>query len=345
MIQGRPNPDELLRQIESRERLAARGRLKIFLGYAPNAGKSDRMFDEAHRRRSRGQEVVVANWGNATKPHHGPDRGRGQILPNLPIHQIASRKPEICLFDQMAHRNSPEASKAHRWEDALALTELGITVIGALNLQHIAEYQDAVEKITGRRAADSVPLSFIQAADEIVLVDIPPDRSTLPPRQISELRELALLVAADVVEHQLQSYMDDHGIHQGWGIQERILVCITAGGDARPMLDSASRSAKRFHGHLLAVTVLQPDLNRAAEETLQGYLDYARRLDAEVHMLPPAGDPIGAIIQFAREHRATQLFAGHTRQSRWRFWAPSNIDRLIQASEGMDVRLFPHQRS
>ena len=337
MTQGRPSPDELLRQIESQERLAARGRLKLFLGYAPNVGKSDRMFDEAHRRRSRGQDVVVANWGMAIP--------RAEAIPSLPIHEISARRPEICVFDQIAHRNPEGSPRGHRWEDALALTTEGIHVIAALNLQHIAEYQDAVENITGRRAVDSVPLTFIQGADEIVLVDIPPDRSTLPPRQISELRELALLVAADAVENQLQRYMDDHGIHQGWGTQERVLVCITPGGDARSMLDSASRSAKRFHGQLLAVAVLQPDLNRDAEERLQGYLDYARRMDADVHVLPPAADPIGAIIQFAREHRVTQLFAGHTRQPRWRFWATSNIDRLIQASEGMDVRLFPHQRS
>ncbi len=335
MIPKRPDPDALLRQIQTG------GRLKIFLGYASNAGKSDRMFDEATRRKARGQDIVVALYPSTSGSVDQSSLPGASALEMVPIDQIPTRQPAVCLIDQLAHRNPPGSPNPHRWEDALALTGQGINVVGALNLQHIAEHQDAVERITGRRAADSVPLSFIHTADEIVLVDILPERSNLPPDQISQLRELALLVAADVVESQLQHYLDDHDIHQSWGTQERMLVCITPGGNARPMLESAARAAERFHGHMLAVTVRQPDLPRPAEETLRGYLDYARRLGAEVHVIE-GKDPVGAIIAFAREHRITQLFAGHTRQPRWRFWATSSADRLIQGSEGMDVRLFPH---
>jgi two-component system sensor histidine kinase KdpD len=333
MIPKRPDPDALLRQIQTG------GRLKIFLGYAANAGKSDRMFDEAKRRKSRGQDVVVALY--ADRPGHTRERGREAGLELVPIEQIPARQPEVCLIDPLAHRNPVGSAYAHRWEDALSLTGKGINVVGALNLQHIAEHQDAVERITGRRAADSVPLSFIQTAEDIVLVDIPPERSNLPADQISRLRELALLVTADVVEGQLQRYLDDHDIHQNWGTQERILVCITPGGNARPMLESAARAVERFHGHMLAVTVRQSDLPRPAEETLEGYLDYARRLGAEVHVIE-GDDPVGAIISFSREQRITQLFAGHTRKPRWKFWAASAVDRLIEHAEGMDVRLFPH---
>ena len=134
--------------------------------------------------------------------------------------------------------------------------------------------------------------------------------------------------------------MDSHGILQSWGTQERILVCITPQSHARNMLESGARAAARFHGHLLVVTVKNGELPRVDEEILDENLDYARRLGAEVHILEGA-DPMTEIIRFAREQRITQVFVGHTRQSKWTFWKTSAIDRLIQAAEGMDVRIFP----
>jgi len=46
--------------VQAEERRERRGRLKIFLGYAPRVGKSLRMFDEGRRRKERGQDVVIA---------------------------------------------------------------------------------------------------------------------------------------------------------------------------------------------------------------------------------------------------------------------------------------------
>jgi two-component system sensor histidine kinase KdpD len=175
-------------------------------------------------------------------------------------------------------------------------------------------------------------------------VDVPADelsQGSLSRDQLSQLRELALLLAAQVVEEQLQRYMDAHGILQNWGTQERILVCVTPRSNARAMLDSGARAAARFHGQLIAVHANQGELTREAEETIQANMEYARKLGAEVHMLE-GSDPIGSIIQFAREQRITQLFVGHTQQAPWKFWALSPVDRLIKAAEGMDVRLFPH---
>ena len=144
----------------------------------------------------------------------------------------------------------------HRWQDVEEIRAHGVNVVGAINLQHICEQQDAVERITGRRSANSVPQSFIESADEIVIVDVPAEELTqherrptiLTPAQLSELRELALLLAAQVVEQQLQRYMESHGILQSWGTQERILVCITPRSSARDMLESGARAASRFHG-------------------------------------------------------------------------------------------------
>jgi two-component system sensor histidine kinase KdpD len=341
----RPDPDELLRRIQTQEANDARGRLKIFLGYAPRVGKSLRMFEEGRRRKMRGQDVVIGAIQSKGAGDFQQLLGEFEILPSLEA--ILTRHPEVCLIDELAKDNPPGSCNPHRWQDVDDMRAAGINVVAAINLQHICEQQDAVERITGRRAVNAVPQTFIQSADEIVIVDVPPEQlaqqgtGSLTAAQLSELREVALLLAAQVVEHQLQIYMDAHGIMQSWGTQERILVCVTSRPTAREMLASGARSARRFHGQLLAVTVKPPDMERKDEEELDENLEFARKLGAEVHILE-GSDPIAEIIRFAREQRITQVFIGHTQRSAWKFWDQNPVDRLIQAAEGMDVRIFPH---
>lgn len=357
----RPDPEELLRRITAQEACETRGRLKIFLGYAPRVGKSLRMFDEGRRRKKRGQDVVIGIIQSRGKDEVAglirefeiiePVRSGEREM--IDVDAVLARAPQVCLVDELARDNPPGSRYAHRWEEVEALRAHCVNVIAAINLQHIAEQQDAVESITQRRSKSSVPQSFIQSADEIVIVDVPAEDlqqhgkpSSLTPGRLTELRELALLLAAQVVEDQLQRYMDAHGIEQSWGTQERILVCITPRSSAHAMLESGGRAAQRFHAQLLAAYVKQDDLTREAEETVAENLDYARKLGAEVHVIEDNGkDPISEIIRFAHEQRITQLFIGHTQQSGWKFWSRSPVDRLIQEADGMDVRIFPNARA
>jgi two-component system sensor histidine kinase KdpD len=328
MAAHRPDPDQLLRRIELQEACDRRGRLKIFLGYAPRVGKSFQMFDEGRRRLERGQDVVVGAVQSRGSEELASLLSRFEITS---LNGILKRKPQVCLVDELAADD--------RWKDVQELLEHGITVLTAINLQYVAEYQDEIEKLTGKRAADSVPEDFIRSADEIVVVD-----AASQTRQLSTLREMALLLAAEVVESQLQRYMDANGIEESWGIQERILVCLTARSDARAMLQTAQYAAERFHGLLFAVYVTGRDLPREAQQALDQNLSLARKLGAEVQLLKGA-DPIDAIIKFARQQRVTQIYIGHTQQSSWRFWAANPVDRLIGAAEGIDVRIFPHGRT
>ena len=356
----RPDPDELLRQIQARqsaeERQGSRGRLKIFLGYAPRVGKSVRMFDEGLRRLHRGQDVVVGAIQMEGAQHLVAMLQQVEVIPPLEaagvetidLDAILKRHPQVCLIDELARENPPGGRNRYRWQDVEEILCAGITVVGAINLQHVCEEQPAVERITGRRAVNNVPAGFIHSADELVIVDVPaeevarPDeRGNLSSTQLTELRELALLLAAQVVEEQLQRYMEHHGIRQSWSAQERILVCITPRSNARAMLESASRATRRFHGQMLVVCVKQGELQRAEEETLQANLDYARQRGAEVHVLE-APDAIARILQFAHDERITQLFIGHTQRKAWAFWKQNPAERLISAAEGIDVRLFPH---
>jgi two-component system sensor histidine kinase KdpD len=314
-------------------------------------GKSLRMFDEGRRRKKRGQDVVIGAIQRKGLDDIAHLIKEFEIIPGdvIDVDAIIRRAPQVCLVDELARDNPPGSKYEHRWQEVEAIRAHGVNVVGAVNLQHICEQQDAVERITGRRSANSVPQSFIQSADEIVIVDVPAEQLTqhggpgnLNPAQLSELRELALLLAAQVVEHQLQHYMDAHGILQSWGTQERILVCITPRSSARQMLESGARAAQRFHGQLLAVYVKQDDLTREAQEAVDESLAFARKLGAEVHVVEARADPIAEIVRFAREQRITQVFIGHSQQSSWKFWSQNPVDKLIREAEGMDVRIFPN---
>jgi len=159
--------------------------------------------------------------------------------------------------------------------------------------------------------------------------------------QLSELREIALLLAADVVDRQLAS-VDQRGVAGSWGTQERFLVCITPRANATRMVASARRNADRFHGELFAVYVTQPEISPEDQAGLERNLEIARKAGAQVHVLDSI-HPIEAILEFAREHGITQIFVGHSRREGWLSkLAGSPLDRLIEGAENMDVRVFPH---
>jgi two-component system sensor histidine kinase KdpD len=313
------------------------------------------MFDEGRRRKLRGQDVVVGALQDPVAPEIQVCLNTLEVIPAdaqgaIDIPALFRRHPQVCLIDGLAYNNPKGSRNPQRWQDVSELLDRGISVITALNIQHIREQQDAVERITGKRAVHSIPQAFLQEADEIEVVDAPPEallggstQLNMPDaRRLSELRELALLLAADVVDHQLQDYLTEHGIAVRWGAQERILVCLTPRSNAEEMLRSGQRNAKRFHGALLAAYVEQPELRPNDRARLEHHLALARELGAEVHCLQGA-DFVAAILHFAREQRITQLFLGHSfRDARIRL-AQNPIDRLIDAAEEFDVRIFPHR--
>lgn len=364
MPNARPSPEELLRRIEAEERQKSRGRLKIFLGYASRVGKSFRMLDEGRRRKQRGQDVVVGLIQSKLGADVAKLLATIEIIPALKVRvdgkedevmdvvAILKRNPQVCLVDELAHDNPPGSRNPQRWQDVKELLDNGTTVVTAINLQHVAEQQDAVEKITSKRAHDAVPEAFIRSADEIVIVDAPPDfvqqsepASAADTRRLSELRELALLLAAEVVDEQLHQCLSRQGVEVFLGSQERLLVCITPRSNAARMLESGRRIAERFHCDLLALNVRPPGLKATDEKQIEGHLAKAREMGAQVFVLE-ATDSVAAILEFARAQSITQLFVGHSQTSRWHELLFGNsLDRLIRAADGMDVRIFPHPPS
>src|SRR5579872_6215339 len=137
----RPDPEELLRQITAQEAHEARGRLKIFLGYAPRVGKSLRMFDEGRRRRKRGQDVVIGAIQSKGSQQLQDLIREFEVIPPLlidgketiDVEAILARHPQVCLIDEMAKDNPPGTRHSHRWQDVEELRTQGVNVVGAIN--------------------------------------------------------------------------------------------------------------------------------------------------------------------------------------------------------------------
>ena len=365
---NRPDPEQLLRQFQVEEQYERRGRLKVFLGYASGVGKSLRMLDEARRRKERGEDVLVG----ATQPKVSSEvealLQKMEVIPlqtvaGIPVMDVPAilrRRPQVCVVDGLAYDNPPESLHGKRWQDAEALLASGISVLASVNLQHIEEYREQVERITGKHVTETIPQDFLKFAEEIEVVDAPPeeclDRASDTPlhagnisegsavvhqQRLSQLREIALLLTADVVDYQLEGYLRRHGVGQLWGTHERILVWITPDTDAAAMIRSGRRNADRFQGELFVVYVRQPDLTPAEQEVLNKNLAYAQDTGAQIEPLH-GDDHIDVVMRFAKARGITQIFIRRgMRESFWERIRGKAVDRLIQAAEGIDLRVFP----
>ncbi|HTS69163.1 MAG TPA: hypothetical protein VMO17_09265 [Terriglobia bacterium] len=360
----RPNPEVLLKQLDAQDEQLQHERLKVFLGYASGVGKSFRMLDEGRRRRARGQDVVIGAIQQKLPPELEHLLETMEVVPlkkigggeAMDVEAILRRHPQVCLVDGVAYNNPPGSKNPTRWLDVEDLLAAGIVVITSVNLQHIEERRAAVERITGKRVTDTVPERFLYNANEIVIVDVPPEllleRAGTPsaadpavadtPRRLSALREIALLLAAEVVDRQLEDYLLAHGIEPQWGTQERILVCLTRGANIAAMLASGKRNAERFQGELFAVYLREDRYSEKDRSNLDEQLHRAGQLGAHTDVLD-GYDPVETLMDYARVHRVTQIFVGHPSRVHWwdRFLG-GPLDRLIRAAEGIDVRLFPH---
>jgi two-component system, OmpR family, sensor histidine kinase KdpD len=324
-----------------------RGRLKVFLGYASGVGKSFRMFDEGRRRRQRGQDVVVGALQPKVPAELEPLLSALELIPTLKIKGVAvidvdamlRRRPQICLIDGLAYDNPPGSRNPHRWQDVEELLSAGITIVGSVNLQNVEDQREAAEKLTGKRVTQTIPRKFLNTADEIEIVDAPTQAAT---ERHSALREMALVLSADVIDAGLQRYLHSHGIEQAWGTHERFLICLTPRANFDRMVATARRNAARFHCDVLAVYVRRPKLSDADRDLLEQGLAKARESGAQVEVLE-GEDPVATIVRYARSHGVTQIFVGHSaRKDLGTRMFGSPVSRLVRAARGIDVRVFPH---
>ncbi|NLA34482.1 MAG: histidine kinase, partial [Actinobacteria bacterium] len=226
-----------------------RGQLRVLLGAAPGVGKTFTMLEDGRRLLKDGKDVVVgivethgraataaATEGLPVVPRARIEH-RGIELEEMDLEAVLRRRPAIALVDELAHTNAPGSSNPKRWQDVEELLAAGIDVISTLNIQHIESLNDVVEQITGVPQRETVPDSFLRAAEQIEVVDLAPQalRDRLnggfvyPAERIdaalsnyfrlgnlTALRELALIWLADEVDQALKGYRRDHGIDSTW---------------------------------------------------------------------------------------------------------------------------------
>ena len=183
----RPDPDLLLRQVQEAEALERRAKLKVFFGAAPGVGKTYAMLSEARERSAAGVDLVIG----VVETHGRAETAAlcegleslprkelvymGQFLPEFDLAAALARRPSLILMDELAHTNVQGSRHAKRWQDVMELLDAGIDVFTTMNVQHLESLRDVVTQITGVIVRENVPDTVMARADEVELVDLPPD--------------------------------------------------------------------------------------------------------------------------------------------------------------------------
>jgi two-component system sensor histidine kinase KdpD len=373
MTEGRPDPDALIERLQREASRTQRGRLKVFFGAAPGVGKTYAMLEAARRARASGVDLVVG-WVDT---HGRPETGaliegleqiarvrseyRGLALEEFDLDGALARRPTLLLLDELAHANASGARHRKRWQDVMELLGAGIDVWTTLNVQHIESLNDVVAQITSIRVRETVPDSVLERADEIELVDLPPEallerlregKVYLPEQaqraitrffrkgNLLALRELALRRTAERVDADVRAYRREHGIEATWPAAERILVCVGPGPHAARLVRAGRRMAAGLRADWTVLYVEIPTHARLPQEDrdwVVQHLRLAESLGARVARL--SGESASAtLLAYAREHNVTKILVGKPTHSRWRdVLKGSVLNEIIRGSGEIEV--------
>ena len=376
-MEGRPDPDALLRQVEREEQALAqqRGKLKIFFGYAAGVGKTYAMLKAAHQARKEGADVVIGYL----EPHARPETAAlAENLPRLPLREIRhkgivlheldldaalSRNPDILLVDELAHTNAEGSRHEKRYQDVKELLRHGIDVYTTVNVQHLESLNDLVASITGVMVRERVPDSIFDEADQVELVDIEPEELLerlkagkiyrerqahramdhfFTVQNLAALREIALRKAADRVNHAAQKSAEPGKTPAP--IAEHILIGLSAAPSNPRVIRTAARLCEAFHGRFTALYVMNAAAKAQDAKTQQRLRDnmrLAEQLGARI--VTVYGEDIPQqMAEYARVSGITKIVVGRT-NTRTSFLRGrrSFVDRLNALTPDIDVYIIP----
>jgi two-component system sensor histidine kinase KdpD len=175
----RPSADQLLEKLRDRDR----ARLRVYIGAAPGVGKTYSMLKDANALKQRGTDIVAGLVETYGRQDTDAQVGALELIPRrklpyknveieeMDVDAILARKPEVCLVDELAHTNAPGSRHEKRYQDVLELLDAGISVMTAVNIQHLETLNDLVSRMTGVRVRETVPDTFLDRADEVINVD------------------------------------------------------------------------------------------------------------------------------------------------------------------------------
>jgi two-component system sensor histidine kinase KdpD len=380
MAEQRPDPDALLARVQREEAKRRRGKLKIFFGASAGVGKTYSMLLAAREKRAEGLDVVVG----IVETHGRADTAalleglevlpprtaeyRGAKLREFDLDAALRRRPAIVVVDELAHTNVEGSRHPKRWNDVEELLDAGIDVYTALNVQHLESLNDVVGGITGIRVHETVPDTVFDQADEVELVDLPPDellerlkegKVYLPEQaqaaiqnffrkgNLIALREMSLRRTAERVEEQMRLYREDFGIREVWQAGDLVLVCIGPGELAERLIRAGRRFAAALHADWIVAYIETPQLQRlpaAERDAVMENLRLAESLGATTVTLG-APQMSAAILDYAREKNVTKVLLGKPTRTGWRRWLlGSVVDTVVREAADIDVYLLGGER-
>jgi two-component system sensor histidine kinase KdpD len=376
-MEDRPDPDRLLARVQAEEAKARRGRLRIFFGATAGVGKTYSMLEAARGAQAAGTDIVVGY----VQPHGRVETERLidglEQLPTLPVRYreivrqefdldaALRRHPAILIVDELAHSNivggAPPPRHPKRWQDIEELLDAGIDVWTTVNVQHLESLNDLVAQITGVRQHETLPDRIFDEADEVELIDLPPDdliarlRSgkVYVPEEIGTaverffrksnlmaLRELALRRTTDRVEAASRDSLVLDRSSRTWLARDRVLVALGPDAQAEQLIRAGKRLADALDADWIAIYVETPALLKLSETERNRRIDLLRlaeSLGAETVTLdgPSAS---AALAEYARTRNATRVIVGAPKRRGWRAWLrPSTTHKLAADARGFDV--------
>lgn len=374
----RPTPEALLAKLK----VGDKPTLRVYIGAAPGVGKTWQMLEDAHALKRQGVDIVIAVLETHGRFEtaalvDGLERVpmseieyRGVTLEEMDLDAVIARDPQMAIVDELAHTDVPGSKNRKRYEDVLELLNHGISVITAVNIQHIESLNDVVARTTGVRVRETVPDHFFRRADEVVNVDVSVDTLRTRLRQgkiygvekieqslnnffrkgnLSALRELALRQVAQDQAARAHDYREREGLDLAV-IPEKVMVAIASRGSAKKLLRTGSRIAGRLASDWYAVYVETPreELGRIKPEdyaALQENIQFAQQLGARMVRLK-ARKVADALIDFARREGITHVIFGQTSRSRWDILLHGSvINRFLDEVRDATVQVVPLDRS
>lgn len=372
MADQRPDPDQLLDRIREEDARARRGRLKIFFGASAGVGKTYAMLGAARQQAGTGVDTVIGvieTHGRVETEAmaEGIERValkeipyRDRTLREFDLDAALTRKPALILVDELAHSNAPGSRHPKRWQDVEELLSAGINVYSTVNVQHLESLNDVVGGITGIRVWETVPDHVFDMADEVVLVDLPPDellqrlkegkvylpnqaeraiRNFFRKGNLMALRELALRRTADRVDVEMLEYRREQAVSSVWQTRDSQVACIGPGGGGERLVRSAARIASRLDAPWHVIYVETPELQRLGKSRRQAVLSalkLAQEMGAETTVLS-GNDVVDSVVRYAREHNLSRILVGRDHPRLWRPWHRSFADRVGQLAPDLDV--------
>jgi len=372
MAEERPDPDQLLARIREEEAQAKRGRLKIFFGASAGVGKTYAMLAAAQTAKQQNIDVLV---GVIETHGRAETQALTEGLELLPRKQVVdknrtltefdldaalARKPGLILIDELAHSNIAGSRHPKRWQDVEELLSAGIDVWSTMNVQHLESLNDIVGGITGIRVWETVPDHVFDTADEVVIVDLPPDdllqrlkegkvymaqqaeravQNFFRKGNLIALRELALRRTADRVDSEMLQYRQSGAVKPVWGTRESLLACVGPNDQAEKTVRSTARLAAQLNVPWHAVYVETPALQRLPEvkrRRVLATLKLAQDMGAQISTL--AGQDIAeTLVKYARQHNLSKVVLGRDERPRQRLWRRVLADRIGVLGADLDV--------